>query len=86
MDIHLEETGDEVPIQSSLCQEGLPFLGILDLVELWDGPPGSGAWHPMLMDQGVQVLGGLLFGTSSPTALAPAQSSLGPKATQAPGL
>ena len=39
MDIHLEETGDEVPVRSSLCQEGLPFLGALDLVELWDGPP-----------------------------------------------
>ena len=86
MDIHLEETGDEVPIWSSLCQEGLPFCGILDLVELWDGPPGSGAWRPMPMDQGVQVRGGLLFGTSSPAASAPAQSGLGPKATQAPEL
>ena len=39
---------------------------------------------PRPMDQGVQVQGGLLFGTSSPAASAPAQSGLGSQGYSGP--
>ena len=49
MGTHLGETGQHVPIQSSLSLEGpLVFEHIMHtVVELWSSLPGSGVWGPI---------------------------------------